>query len=149
MILISHRGNISGPDPVTENTEKQIELAMSLGFHVEVDVWKISGLLMLGHDAPLHQTTLKFLQNENIWAHAKNLEALDYLLRNDVHCFWHENDERTLTSRGVIWTYPNKRVTENSVIVCLDKELNLLTNNLLGVCGDYVVPWKTTYSHLL
>ena len=43
------------------------------------------------------------------------------MLRNNIHCFWHEQDERTLTSRGYIWTYPYKQVTNMSVI-CLQQE---------------------------
>ena len=39
MILISHRGNIDGPNPKLENSPEYIQLAMEKGFDVEVDVW--------------------------------------------------------------------------------------------------------------
>jgi glycerophosphoryl diester phosphodiesterase len=39
MLLISHRGNISGPQPKLENTVAYIEQAINQGFDVEIDVW--------------------------------------------------------------------------------------------------------------
>ena len=43
MILISHRGNLMGRDPETENSPQQIRKALSLGFEAEVDVWCVDG----------------------------------------------------------------------------------------------------------
>jgi hypothetical protein len=148
MKLISHRGNLNGPDTTTENTEFQINLAISLGYDVEVDVWYVDNTLMLGHDGPTHKTTLEFLQRDSIWAHAKNLQALEYLLNNNVHCFWHENDARVLTSKNFIWTYPKKDTVKNSVIVELSDTLTLVNTDIYGVCGDYVEDWKSAYSSL-
>lgn len=148
MKLISHRGNLTGPDLATENTEFQINLAISLGYDVEVDVWYVGDELKLGHDYPKNKTTLEFLQRDSIWAHAKNLPALEYLLNNNVHCFWHENDARVLTSRNFIWTYPHKDTVKNSVIVELSNKLTLVNTDIYGVCGDYVEEWKAAYSDL-
>ena len=148
MKLISHRGNLNGPDLSTENTEFQITLAINLGYEVEIDVWYADGKLMLGHDGPTHHTTLAFLQQPQLWCHAKNLEALEYLLNNSVHCFWHENDARTLTSKNFIWTYPKKDTVKNSVIVELSDTLTLVNTEIYGVCGDYVEKWKKTHSDL-
>jgi hypothetical protein len=148
MKLISHRGNLIGPDPSTENTELQINKCIDLGFDVEIDVWVIDGNFYLGHDGPVHMTTIDFLKNDKLWCHAKNLTALDTLLNNNVHCFWHENDERTLTSKGVIWTYPEKQTTSNSVVVVFGDTLSIENKELLGVCGDYVEIWKTTHRNL-
>ena len=39
MILISHRGNINGPNPEMENDPRYIENTLGKGFNVEVDVW--------------------------------------------------------------------------------------------------------------
>jgi len=142
MIFISHRGNLEGPDPKTENTEHQISYAIEQGFDVEVDVWLVNGELFLGHDSPLHPTSLEFLGKSSIWAHAKNFDAFVFLLENNIHCFWHENDERTLTSKGIVWTYPNKDTCSKSVLVVLTDKLNLKYKNLYGVCGDHVLIWK-------
>lgn len=141
MKLIAHRGLVDGPDSLKENNPSQIELAISMGFDVEIDVWAINNKLYLGHDGPTYETSLESLSRPQVWAHAKNLEALYYLLNNDIHCFWHENDERTLTSNGFIWTYPGKETCPKSIIVILEPCL-IVPNNVYGVCGDYVSQWR-------
>jgi len=45
----------------------------------------------------------------------------------------------TLTSKGYIWTYPNKQLTDNSIAV-LPKELDK-SLNCYGVCTDFVTRW--------
>jgi hypothetical protein len=148
MKLISHRGNLNGPATKTENTVDQITYALNLGFDVEIDVWYIDNEIYLGHDNPQHKTTVDFIQQPGLWCHAKHLPALEFMLQNNVHCFWHENDERTLTSKGYIWTYPDKQVSKSSVIVVLKKELEITNTDIVGVCGDYVSEWKQTHSNL-
>jgi glycerophosphoryl diester phosphodiesterase len=145
--LISHRGNLTGPDPDRENTQEQIELALSLGFDVEVDVWYLDGQLYLGHDSPGQTIDREFLSQPGLWCHAKNLWALDYMLENDIHCFWHQEDQRTLTNHGWIWTFPDQATTGLSVLVVLDNQWPTNTT-LYGVCGDYVSDWKKSYSNL-
>lgn len=147
MKLIAHRGLMYGPDEVLENQPEQINLAIAQGFDVEIDVWVIGTEIFLGHNGPDHAVSLDFIKRKEVWAHAKNYQALEYMLNNDVHCFWHENDARTLTSKGYAWTYPNKETFEKSVIVVLQPELNVPTN-IFGVCGDYVVQWKETHRSL-
>ena len=120
MKLIAHRGLFNGPDLLLENKPEQIELAIKLGFDVEVDVWYINNALYLGHDYPAYEIPLEFLQRKEIWAHAKDLPALQYMLDNNVHCFWHEVDQRTLTSKGYIWTYPEEETLSRSVLVVQD-----------------------------
>ena len=39
MKLIAHRGNVNGPDPLTENTPEKIESAITAGYDVEIDIW--------------------------------------------------------------------------------------------------------------
>jgi hypothetical protein len=146
MILISHRGNLIGPNQAIENNPDQINLVLNKNYHVEIDVWVIDHQIFLGHDSPTYQVDLSFLKRDRIWCHAKNLQAFEFLLSNDIHCFYHENDPFTLTSKGFIWTYPNQPVTEKSVIVILNDEFKKLT--CFGVCGDFVETWKSTYSNL-
>ena len=137
--LISHRGNLTGSNKDLENNPSYIEKAINLGFDVEVDVYFKKNQLFLGHDEPIFKIDVSFLKNKKIWCHAKNIESLDYLLNfNDIHVFWHQNDDFTLTSRGYIWTYPGKYVTNKSILV-LDK--NISKQNLpvcMGICSDYV-----------
>jgi hypothetical protein len=141
MKLIAHRGLFNGPDRELENKPEQIELAIKQGFEVEIDVWYVNNKLYLGHDFPEYNIDLSFLQREQIWAHAKDLPALDYMLKHSVHCFWHNVDERTLTSKGYIWTYPEEETTDKSVLVVMD-HIKPSNENLYGVCSDYVSDWK-------
>jgi hypothetical protein len=140
MIYISHRGNISGPNRENENNPKYISKALQLGFNVEIDVWKIHDKVYLGHDGPEHQVREDYLRNKNFWCHAKNLDALHWMLDENILCFWHQEDDYTVTSNRFIWTYPLKSVTEKSIIVCktLEDTLNYSKTNVHGICSDYV-----------
>jgi hypothetical protein len=72
----------------------------------------------LGHDEPLYLINEEFLENENLWCHAKNEDAFHKMLQNSkIHCFWHQTDDYTLTSKGICWVFPNKKVNENSIWV--------------------------------
>lgn len=140
MILISHRGNISGAYPESENSPPYIVKALDMGFQVEIDVWHFDGVFYLGHDKPQYKVRESFLMNDDFWCHAKNFEALTRLLKIDVNCFWHESDDFTLTSNKKIWTYPNKQVNENSIIVCKNIEETVKYSNMqiFGICSDFV-----------
>ena len=50
MKLISHRGNLKGPNPQTENHPDQIVECIKKGYDVEIDVRLIDGKPWLGHD---------------------------------------------------------------------------------------------------
>ena len=54
MILISHRGNIMGPNPEQENHPDYIREALNIGYDVEIDVW-YTDKFMLGHDKPQYE----------------------------------------------------------------------------------------------
>ena len=136
MKIISHRGNIFGLDPERENVPSVIDECIAMGFDVEVDVWTINQVYYLGHDAPKTQTTKEFLLREQLWCHAKNLDALYHMLNDNIHCFWHEEDDFTLTSRNIIWTYPGREITDKSVLVT-----NVFPQQkCYGVCTDF--PFK-------
>ena len=139
MILISHRGNTRGQDAL-ENHPKFIDKALSEGFHVEVDVWKTPSGLYLGHDNPKYLIDLEYLLNDKFWCHAKNFDALNVMIENKIRCFWHQEDDYTITSNGYVWTYPLKQVCKNSIIVCknLKDTKKYLQKNIYGVCSDHV-----------
>ncbi len=141
MILISHRGNLMGPNPETENHPDQIKKALSLGFEVEIDVWNVDGKWFLGHDEPQYSIDPIFLRNDALWCHAKNLEALHLMTRMGVHCFWHQDDDYTLTTYGFIWTYPGKPYTSRSIAV---KPEQIRDDEKLcyGVCSDWVLKFR-------
>lgn len=143
MKYISHRGNLTGPEPLLENEPGYIQDALDAGFDVEIDVWWIDGRFVLGHDEPLYAVGKQFLLDDRLWCHAKNPEALEQMLSEGIHCFWHENDQRTLTSRGYVWTYPHQQLINNAVVVILDEKLNNeYISTAFGVCGDHVKSWR-------
>ena len=135
--LISHRGNLTGPDKQNENNPNYVLSALSLGYEVEVDVWTDKEKIYLGHDKPEYPINLDFLKNKKLWCHAKNLNALEYLIDNDVCCFWHQKDDYTITSRGYIWVYPGKPLIKDSICV-LPEQHNLDYSKCYGVCTDNI-----------
>lgn len=139
MKIISHRGNLNGPNQEEENKMTYLNKAMSLGYEVEIDLWHVNGDYYLGHDAPTHKTNLEFISKDGLWIHAKNLDALYQLTKTNLHYFWHQSDNFTLTSKNIIWTYPDKETTKKSVIVTLENNLEKFLNlDIYGVCTDYV-----------
>jgi hypothetical protein len=141
MLKIAHRGNTKGPSS-RENHPLYIEEAMYLGFDVEVDVWLLENNLWLGHDKPQYMTSKTFLDRykDKLWVHCKNLAALEYFvkLKEDYKYFWHDNDDYTLTSNGLIWTYPGKPATDCSILVIQDNSFSNEHLNAFGICSDYV-----------
>ena len=140
MKLISHRGNTTERKPDLENHPDYIMDAYKSGFNVEIDVWNIEGEFYLGHDEPTYQVDWKFLIRHGFWCHAKNFEALHRMRHCGAHCFWHQEDEYTLTSEGFIWTYPGKKIGSQSVIVCkTEKEtIDACKQRLYGICSDFI-----------
>jgi len=138
MILISHRGNLNGPS-IYENNPSHIQKCLSDGVECEIDVWKIQDTFYLGHDSPEHEVDFSFLTQKGLWCHAKNLEVLSAMLKQNINCFWHQNDDFTLTSSGYIWTYPNKSVLANSIIVDNDPNWKEKNYQCYGICSDYIL----------
>ena len=79
MFLISHRGNLNGPNAKDENKPEYIKEALSKDFDVEVDVRNYNNKLYLGHDEPLYEVNESFLLNKKLWCHAKDANALEEL----------------------------------------------------------------------
>ena len=146
MKLISHRGNTAGPKADMENNPAYIDSALKQGYEVEIDVWHTINGWFLGHDCPQYSIQVDYLKNDRLWCHAKNLEALQLMLEEEIHCFWHQEDDHTLTSRGIIWTYPNKSLTASSVCVNINKRDDNFENNLFGVCSDWISTYLEDYS---
>lgn len=146
-LFISHRGNLTGKDESLENYPNQIEKVISRGFDCEVDLHKVGKELYLGHDGPQYKITYEWLLKfiNNLWIHTKNFDALNFLAscEQDLNYFWHQDDDFTLTSKNIIWTYPGKQFSEKSVIVKLDYEANYIKkSNLFGICSDHIEKYK-------
>ncbi len=139
--LIAHRGNINGPNPLQENNPEYLISSINLGFDVECDIRIIDNKIYLGHDEPQYEIQSDFLDTykDKLWCHAKNKEALEYLLSNEYHTFWHQNDDYTITSKGIIWAYPNKFI-HNCIIVMPELYDTIYNKNeILGICSDYLI----------
>lgn len=139
MKIISHRGNINGPNPERENHPDYINEALNQGYDVEIDVWNIDNKWFLGHDEPQYDINID-MNDSRLWIHAKNIDALSQLHHlNNVNYFWHQEDDYTLTSKGLIWAYPNKPVPFMSRAIAVLPEIhNTDTQNFYGICTDYV-----------
>ena len=138
MIYIAHRGNINGKQPGLENMPEYIDSAIKLGYDVEVDVWYKDGF-WLGHDNPKYKIEADYLANNKLWCHAKNGDALHQMrLRKDIHSFWHEDDDYTLTSQGFIWTYPKNILYYDSICVLPEYGYKGDINDCYGICSDFI-----------
>lgn len=145
MKLIAHRGNINGENEAYENKPSYIINAIENGYDVELDIWYINGKFMLGHDHPMYDTNISFLRKfqDKLWIHCKNIESL-YVLSNSVYLnvFFHDKDDATLTSRGFIWTYPNRTLTKGSICVLPENGKSGNLHECYGICSDYISKYK-------
>jgi len=143
MILISHRGNINGPDPELENKPEYIDTAIYLGYDVEIDVQIIYNEIYLGHDRPQYKINIEwiYVRINKLWVHCKNIEAIEFFSyienNNKINYFWHQEDTVTLTSKRYVWAFPGKQPIKNSIAV-LPEIYKDPVNQCTGVCSDYI-----------
>ena len=141
MILISHRGNINGRFESYENEPNYIDLAISKGYDVEVDVWHKDDLLWLGHDNPQYNVDFRWFCDRiyKLWIHCKNFESVFFFKEcgYEFNYFWHQEDDITLTSLNHIWAYPGKQPIKNSISVMPELN-NDDISKCLGICSDYI-----------
>ena len=142
--LISHRGNITGPQPTFENKIRYINNALKKGYEVEIDVWYIDGQWNLGHDEPQERINASFFQRRGFWVHAKSIEAFLNLQKiYGVNYFFHQKDDYTLTSIGWCWAYPGKQVIPGfNTIAVLPEIYNTDVKNFAGICSDFIENYK-------
>jgi hypothetical protein len=137
MKLISHRGNLLGKSKY-ENDPNQVESVLHMGHDCEIDFWFVNNKYYLGHDEPVYEVKRSFLQQKGLWIHCKNLEALEQI-PSKTNYFWHQNDDFTLTSKGYIWTFPEKNVGKKSIIVDNSSDWREKKYNCFAVCSDYIL----------
>ena len=148
MILISHRGNINGKNEELENNPEYIDVALNLGYDVEIDIRYHQEQLWLGHDGPYYQIDIEWLlkRSDKLWIHCKNESAVEYFTENDyltkdLNWFWHEEDTLTLTSFGYVWVYPGKQPIKNSIAVMPELK-NDDVSQCMGICSDVIENYK-------
>lgn len=149
MILIAHRGNFEGKNSELENCPDQITRALNLGFHVEIDLWRTSNGLFLGHDEPEYPVNEKYLDNKYFYIHCKNIGALVWITKQNLSAtyFWHENDDYTLTSKKEIWTYPGKKLLPGCVAVMPEVSFDGNLEDCSAICSDYVMKLREKISY--
>ena len=143
MILISHRGNINNILPNRENTKTYIDEAILLGYDVEIDVRFIDGKLFLGHDKPDYEVSLNWLlcRKKSLFIHAKNFNALSFLINEDLRIFYHQTEDHTIINNcNLIWSHNIDEANEKSIIPLLKRKdiLNFNGKNIAGICSDFV-----------
>ena len=147
MFFISHRGNLTGPNPKKENSVEYINNALSKNFDVEIDLWFKSNNFFLGHDEPKYEIDLNFLKKPGLWIHAKNLECFYELSNFDLNFFWHEDDKITITSKGFFWNYPGTLLSKKSICVLPEKS-DIKEIDCLGYCSDFIKDFHDRYNNI-
>lgn len=138
--FIAHRGNILGPSAKENQPDYLLEAAEH--FDVEVDIWYHQNQWWTGHDQPEYPVSLEFLQHPRFWLHCKSIATLQKITQEypKGHYFFHQTDNATLTSRGLIWTYPGQEVGLHSVAVALTPdEVKRVSKKCQIVCSDYPI----------
>lgn len=144
MIIISHRGNLEGPNPLVENKPSQIDLAIKNNLVVEVDLRIIENNFWLGHDTPDYLVSKNWIMDrkDNLVIHSKNIDTCNFLAQsnNQLNWFYHTDEDVVLTSLGWLWCYPGIYLS-NGISVTLGKTLNF-DCKVKGICTDYPLHFK-------
>lgn len=143
MKIISHRGNLEGPNPNLENNPDHIKSILDKYplLSVEIDVWLEYNMLFLGHDRPEHKISLSWLMTlpkDRTYYHLKSLRTVEYFnstgLDKNNNCFFHNDDKVVYTSFGDLWCYPETYL-ENGITVMWDSSSP--PSLVKGICTDY------------
>ncbi|CAB4156840.1 hypothetical protein UFOVP658_184 [uncultured Caudovirales phage] len=151
MRFISHRGNLTGKNVEFENSPEYVVDAIRKGFDVEIDLRKHLGKTYLGHNEPQYQVDDEWLQmySSSLWIHCKDFESLDHSVNMGYHCFFHNIDAYTITSRSFVWAYPGSQIASRLCISVLPERaeglVGLLTKNYYGTCSDFIAEMEKNY----
>lgn len=161
MIIISHRGNLDGPNIFTENSPEQIYKVLKLGFSVEIDVHLTTVnftdvFLNLGHDyGECYFKVDDFLERYDkyqIFIHAKTFNTYLFLksILKHAYVFYHTNEAIVpIFNSHLFWLYPGKENELNFLInsisdcICVlpetwNKNIKQWANRKpWGICTDY------------
>lgn len=145
MILISHRGNVDGPEENIENSPKRINYCIDLGYSVEIDLRIKDKKLYLGHDEAQYEIDENWLleRKNNLWVHCKERESFEYALKmRKLNCFWHNVDDYTMTTWGYVWAYPGKECCGSLCIAVMPEPYwskeEFTRMPFIGICSDFV-----------
>ena len=98
MKLISHRGNLEGPNPERENHPDYIYEAIQAGYDVEIDIWFVDGKFKLGHDEP--QYDFPFDLFSNFYTFFLYYSTEDYHLPSKNNCLFPNSSQNFYKEEG-------------------------------------------------
>lgn len=141
LIRIAHRGNTNGAVPEMENRISYLAEALLLGFWIECDIQHHDGHYYFGHDDPQEHIDMDIVMHSHTICHAKDMKTMTYLLSIGAHCFFHDVDSATLTSKGMLWCYPGIHPRHEKAIWLdlLDQPLPHDRSRIFGVCSDLFI----------
>ena len=127
-LVIAHRGLLKGPSKNLENNPENIisNIKNYPNLFNEIDINILKDGIYIGHDEPLYKIDLKFIidNKRSLILHIKKIEydsphTMDTLLDlyRFCHCFCHENDNFTITNKGLIWSHPKIGLNKNTIFV--------------------------------
>jgi hypothetical protein len=134
MLIISHRGNVHGPN-ILENHPDYIWETLIKGYDVEIDIWYKHGLY-LGHDYPQYKIDFSFLNN-HMWLHCKNIEAFNFLSGfKRFNSFMHDSGI-TKSTHGFLMVAPGLEINNKSIVFMPELVKDWDISKAYGVCTDY------------
>jgi hypothetical protein len=124
MFYISYQGIFDGSNYEDANTPKQIGKALSAGFSVNIDVWRIDNKLFVGNNQPTIEVTERYIQGNRFWINAKNADMQDWIetqsSRLYPNYFWFQSPTPppayTTASNGKLITPGTVPINSNSVM---------------------------------
>ena len=146
MKIISHRGNLNGPNSCRENSPEAIFRASSYGYNVEVDLWIINNCFYFGHDIPKYKITKDFIEkiSNNTFFHIKC--CIEAELSTKLNYFIQNEEPQVITSAGQIWCHSSYPIFNWKSILTLSETQNIFLdeklNKCYGICTDYPNKWK-------
>jgi 3-deoxy-D-manno-octulosonate 8-phosphate phosphatase (KDO 8-P phosphatase) len=154
--LISHRGNLNGPNKDLENKPDQIIKALA-SFRVEIDCWYIDKNFFLGHAEPVYKIDKYFLFNPALLIHCKNLDSFLELKNSEfTNIFMQDHESVVITSKGErifhshSFSSVKDKANSSDILVELDYGKNLrneMTDRKFMTITDYPDSFLLTKSN--
>lgn len=160
MILISHRGNISGKNYKRENSQDYIQEALDAGYHVEMDILHHGGEFLHGHEwgGTKGNVDPHFLSVncQKLLIHCKDRESVLFCAASNLsplNYFYHDRDDFAISS--YMWLIAHSKVAD---LIAFNNDKNLdgsicmlpekfgiskdVLKNCAGVCSDIISFYK-------
>lgn len=159
MLLISHRGNISGKNFKRENSQSYLQEALDAGYFVEMDIIYGDGKYYHGHEwgGRRGEVDPDFLGRnwQKLLIHCKDRESIIFCAENfsPLNYFYHDRDDFALSS--YMWSIAHSRILDQIAFnddnyvdgsVCMLPEKFGLSKeslkNCSGICSDIISFYK-------